>query len=110
MADDDRLLEQIGKLIDTKLTEKLEPVNEQLETLQHSAVDVMQGQERIEKRLDNVEQGQQEMRATQQEQGKLVNEQGKKLDMLLDGQAHTLTILETLDYKIEATKQKVDKT
>jgi hypothetical protein len=46
MADEDRLLKQIGKLIDSKL----EPVH-------HGIVDVMQGQERIEKRLDNVEQG-----------------------------------------------------
>jgi hypothetical protein len=28
--------------------------------------------------------------------------------MLLEGQAHTLTVLETLDEKIEATKEEVD--
>jgi hypothetical protein len=39
---------------------------------------------------------------------KQLNEHGEKLDLLLDGQAHTMTVLETLDEKIEATKEEVD--
>jgi hypothetical protein len=39
---------------------------------------------------------------------KRLNEHGKKLDLLLDGQEHTMTVLETLDEKIEATKEEVD--
>jgi hypothetical protein len=39
---------------------------------------------------------------------KQLDEHGKKLVLLLDGQGRTVSVLETLDEKIEATKEEVD--
>lgn len=81
MADNDDILKAIESL------KKDMAIKSDVDALHHGVVDVMQGQERLEK-------GQQE--------------QGKKLDKLQDGQVHIMTALETLDEKIEATKEEVD--
>jgi hypothetical protein len=37
-----------------------------------------------------------------------MDDQAGKLDLLIDDQEHTMTVHETLDEKIEATKEEVD--
>ena len=97
MADNTDLLNQIRQVVREEVKAETAPINEQLDTLHHGVVDVMQGQERLEK-------GQQE--------------QGKKIDILLSGQSRIETAVKALatkqdvervENKVDATKEEVDK-
>ncbi len=93
MADEDRLLEKIGKLI--------EPIRAQLYEQGANIIRLVQGQKRTEKRLDKLDQDATIIKSVQQEQG-------EKLDELLAEAARTRTTVEILENKIDETKTEVD--
>jgi chromosome segregation ATPase len=76
---------------------------------------VQEENETIKADVSSIKNDLQGVKTAQQEQGEDIKAiktvqhvQGEKLDTLLSSQAHIETVLETLDEKIEATKEEVD--
>jgi hypothetical protein len=74
MADNDQLVKQIGNLIDTKLTEKLEPINKRLDEQGQVITQVKTG-------VEVLAAGQREIRETMATKADVLNV-GTKIDKM----------------------------
>ncbi len=104
MADEPNLLDQIRKVVREEVEAEAK-ITRQKNTWQYA--ELSQNIDKIADRVKNVEVSNARLETGQQEIKTIQQEQGKKTDILLDGQSHIMTVLETLDERTQATKEEV---